>query len=276
MAIPKPEPEKPVEEPKPEEAPVEIEEEEIEDEEESGDEYDSDGELIVKPKKEKVKEPTPPPKEATPPPKEPTPVKEPSPIKEPTPPPKEPVKKRRRSWLARLDGITLSPEPEEEKPKPETEEPTDEKKSDEIEKPVTIYRPHRIREFRKNAQVPLEIVKRLLSQMIKCGSPLKLSCCVSEGDARIKVDWTRDGEPVELSQTVISNVTEDGRATLEFKKIDYSDAGRYKCTIKTKKGHISSECDVKVYGDPEEPVEDVPPTLVSTITGESVLKLPFA
>lgn len=272
MALPKPEPEKP-EEPKEEEKPAEAEEPEVveeeEEEEEDEDVYNSDGELIEKPKKEK-KEKTPPPKEPTPPPKEPTPPpKEPTPPpKEPTPPPKEPVKKRRRSWLERFDGIIAPPQEEEEKPK-EPEEPKEENLTGEIEKPITIYRPHRIREFRKNAQVPLEIVKRLLSQMVKIGSPLKLSCCVSEGDSRIKVDWTRDGEPVEMiTGSVVANATEDGRVTLEFKKVGLSDAGRYKCVVKTKKGHISSECDIKVYGDPEEPVEDVPPTLVSTIAGE--------
>jgi hypothetical protein len=277
MSLPKPEPPKPEEEQKPEEAPQEevpevVEEEESE-EEDSEIELDSDGEEIVKPKKEKKpkKEPTPPPKEPTPPPKEPTP-----PPKEPTPVPEEvpeapKVNKRRRNWArglepeteSRRDSLIPTPPPEDELQ--EQKEP--EVKSDEIEKPLHIFRAHKIREFRKNAEVPLEIVKRMVNQVVKTGASTKLSCCASEGDPRMKVFWYRNGEPVETSSRVVACQTEEGLCSLEIKNVEQEDAGRYKCVIRAKKGEVTSECDVKVYGD-DTTADDVPPTLLATITGE--------
>lgn len=252
--LPKPEP---VVEVVPEPEPV-VEEEEESEYETDISEYDEDGERIEHEPVKKVKKlPTPPPKEPTPPPKEPTP-----PPKEPTPPPKLPTPPPKEK----------TPEVVKEKtPEPVVvEDPTVPGKKPEIEKPITIFRAHRIRNFRENAEVPLEIVKRLINQMIKKGNPMKLSCCVSEGDARIKAFWYRDEEPVEYDPIAgpVANATEDGLVTLEFKKVDLSDAGRYKVVVKTKKGEISSQCDVNVYGDIETPIDDCPPTLCINITGK--------
>lgn len=278
MSLPKPEPPKPEEEQKPEEPPKEEEpeaeeQEEEEDEEESEIELDSDGEEIIKPKKEKKpkKEPTPPPKEPTPPPKEPTP-----PPKEPTPPPvelpEEPkIIKKRRNWArglepeteSRRDSLIPTPPPEGELEAKKEPEIT----SDEIEKPLHIFRAHKVREFRKNADVPLEIVKRLVNHVVKTGTSTKLSCCASEGDPRIKVFWHKNGEPIETSSRVVASQTEDGFASLEIKSVETEDAGRYKCTIRIKKGEVTSECDVKVYGD-DTTADDVPPTLLTPIIGE--------
>lgn len=252
--LPVPEPVK--EEEKPVEEPPKVEEiEESESEYETTEsEYDEDGELIEKPRRKKVKEvkkePTPPPKEPTPPPKEPTPPpKEPTPPpKEPTPPPKEPTPPK-------------APTPKEPTPVPE-----DPKAKKEIEKPLHVFRAHKVTEFRKNAEVPMEIIKRLLSTLAKVGSKIKLSCCVSEGDPRIKAAWYKDGEPLEVDSRFVANATEDGYISLEIKDIEFNDAGRYKVVIKTKKGEISSECDVSVYCDEEKPVDDIPPTLVTTVT----------
>jgi len=246
------------EQPKEEEKPAEIvQEEEVIEEEESeyettDSEYDEDGELIEKERRKKVKEvpkePTPPPKEPTPPPKEPTP-----PPKEPTPPPKEPT-----------------PPPKEPTP---VKEPTsvpeivpEEGGKKEIEKPLHVFRAHKITEFRKNAEVPLEIIKRLLSTVAKVGSKIKLSCCVSESDPRVKASWFKDDEPLVIDSRFSANATEDGYISLEIKNLEFTDAGRYKVVIKMKKGEISSECDVSVYGEEEKPVDDVPPTLLTTVS----------
>lgn len=136
----------------------------------------------------------------------------------------------------------------------------------EIEKPLHVFRAHKIVDFRKNADVPLEIIKRLLSSYVKVNSKLKLSCCVSEGDPRIKAFWFKDEEPLEIDARFNANATEDGLITLEIKEIAFEDAGRYKVVIKTKKGEIASECDVGVYGEEEKPVDDVPPTLLKAIS----------
>ncbi|CRL00783.1 CLUMA_CG014037, isoform A [Clunio marinus] len=213
-------------------------------------EYDEDGELIEKERRKKVKaprvvkEPTPPPpKEPTPPPKDPTP-----PPKEPTPPPpKEPSAES-------IEATSTSVNEEKEM-----------EKSSEISH--YVFRAHRIVDFRKNAETPLEIVKRLLNIIVKVGSKFKLSCCVSEGDPRIKTVWTKDDEPITMDSRIISNATEDGMVTLEVKQVTFEDAGHYKVVVKTKKGDISSSCEVKVYGDEVKPADDIPPTLLVPMTG---------
>lgn len=217
-------------------------------------EYDEEGEKIEKERRKKVKaipkEPTPPPKEPTPPPKEPTP-----PPKAPTPPPKEPTPVKEEA-----NEIV--------KEETEAQESVGKK---EIEKPLHVFRAHKIVEFRKNAEVPVEIIKRLLSTVAKVGSNIKLSCCVSEADARIKVFWFKDEQPLEMDTRFSANATEDGLVTLEMKHVALEDAGRYKCVVKTKKGEISSECDVSVYGEEQKPVDDIPPTLLTSIVGKDLL-----
>ena len=252
-----------------EEVPVEAEVvEEVEEESEyetTDSEYDEEGERIEKERRKKVKkEPTPPPKEPTPPPKEPTP-----PPKEPTPPPKEPTPTPSAAAEVKEDETSAVPIVECETPiVPLPDVETSVKVVlPEIEKPLVVFRTHHIREFRKNADVPLEIIKRLLSTVVKAGSQLKLSCLISESDPKIKVNWFKDELPLELETRMKANCSEDGLAILEFKNIKLEDAGRYKCLIKVKKGEISSECDVGVYGEEEASATDVPPALVTTITG---------
>lgn len=135
-----------------------------------------------------------------------------------------------------------------------------------IEKPLHVFRAHKILEFRKNAEAPLEVVKRLLNTVVKVDSKFKLSCCVSEGDPRIKAMWFKDDEPLEMESRFVANVTEDGLIKLEVKEVVFEDAGRYKVIVKTKKGEIFSECDVSVYGDEVKPVDDVPPFLLCPIS----------
>lgn len=255
------EPEAPKEEVAP---PPPVEEVEEESEYETTDEeYDEEGELIEKVPRKKVKappkEPTPPPKEPTPPPKEPTP-----PPKEPTPPPKEPTPPPK---------LPTPPPQEEKKPEEgeavaaEAHEAGGPKK--EIEKPLHVFRAHKILEFRKNAEAPLEIIKRLLSTVVKVDSKLKLSCCVSESDPRIKAFWYKDDEPLIIDSRFVANATEDGLIKLEIKQVFLEDAGRYKVVIKTKKGEISSECDVGVYEEESSKnVEDVPPILLCPISDQ--------
>lgn len=138
-----------------------------------------------------------------------------------------------------------------------------------IEKPLHVFRAHKILEFRKNAEAPVEIIKRLLSTVVKVDSKLKLSCCISESDPRIKAFWYKDGEPLEIDSRFVANATEDGLIKLEIKQVFMEDAGRYKVVIKTKKGEISSECDVGVYEEENSKnVEDVPPMLLSPITDQ--------
>lgn len=246
--LPKPEPV--AEAPKEEEKPVVVEEDEGTEYETTDSEYDEEGEKIEKEPRKKVKQP---PKEPTPPPKEPTP-----PPKEPTPPPKE----------ATLPPKEKTPPPREATPvrevTPTHEDETTGKKD--IEKPLHVFRAHKILEFRKNAEVPLEIIKRLLSTVVKVDSNVKLSCMLSEGDPRIKAFWYKDDEPLEMDARFIANATEDGFIKLEIKQVTFEDAGRYKVVVKTKKGEISSECDVGVYGEEQKNVEDVPPTLLVPIT----------
>lgn len=223
-------------------------------------EYDEEGELIEKERRKKVKpvkvkEPTPPPKDPTPPPKEPTPP----PVVEETSEPVETKPRKDRNWLEGAPEGLLNPIDD---PIPED----DSLDPNEIKKPLHIFRPHKIVEFRKNAETPLEIIKRLLSTVVKVGSKLKLSCCVSDGDPRIKASWFKDGEPLQIEGGFIANATEDGLVTLEIKQIAFEDAGRYKVVVKTKKGEISSECDVKVYGEEVKPVDDVAPSLLSPIS----------
>lgn len=135
-----------------------------------------------------------------------------------------------------------------------------------IEKPLHVFRAHKILEFRKNAEVPLEIIKRLLSTVVKVGSKVKLSCMLSEGDARIKAAWYKDDEPLEMDSRFNVNATEDGLVTLTISDVCLEDIGRYKVVVKTKKGEISSECDVGVYGEEEKNVDDVPPMLLVPIS----------
>lgn len=236
--------------------------EEVEEESEyetTASEYDEEGELIEKERRKKIKivkpkEPTPPPKEPTPPPKEPTPPPVVEEVKEPV----ETKPRRERNWLEGAPEGLRDPVQE-----PHAEELED---SNGIKKPLHVFRPHKIVEFRKNAEAPLEIIKRLLSTVVKVGSKLKLSCCVSEGDARIKASWYKDEEPLQIEGGFNANATEDGLITLEIKQIAFEDAGRYKVVVKTKKGEITSECDVKVYGEEEKPVDEVAPTLLTPIT----------
>lgn len=135
-----------------------------------------------------------------------------------------------------------------------------------IDKPLHVFRAHKITEFRKNAEVPLEIIKRLLSSVVIAPKKLKLTCCVSEGDARIKATWYKDGEPLVIDSRFNANATEDGMIVLEFKETMVEDTGRYKVVVKTKKGEVSSECDVKVFeGEDKKAVEDVPPTILKAV-----------
>lgn len=249
--LPVVEPEKKEEVPAEPEKVEEVVEEEESEYETTDSEYDEEGEKIEK--EPRKKEPTPPP------PKEPTPVKEPTPEppKEPTPPPpKEPT-----------------PEPPKEPTPPPPKEPTPVKEptpepsgKKDIEKPLHVFRAHKISEFRKNADVPLEVIKRLISTVAKEGSRVKLTCCISEGDPRIKAFWYKDNEPLEIDPTrMTANITEDGLATLDIKVTELGDSGRYKLVVKMKKGEISSECDVSIYEDMNKQAEDVPPLLLTTI-----------
>ncbi|KAG5675501.1 hypothetical protein PVAND_005397 [Polypedilum vanderplanki] len=255
--LPIPEPE-PVKEPTPQKEEI-VEEEEESEYETTDSEYDEDGELIYKEPRKKVKvppkEPTPPPKEPTPPPKEPTP-----PPKEPTPPPKEPTPEPIKEKTPEL--------PKEKTPEPEVKEAKADDKKD-IEKPLHVFRAHKILDFRKNAEVPLEIIKRLISTVAKVGSKVKLSCCVSDGE-RIKAFWFKNDESLPIDSRFIANATEDGLVTLEIKEIQLEDAGRYKVVVKTKKGEVTSQCDVNVYGDEasKTTANDVPPTLVTTVVDQ--------
>lgn len=252
-----------VPEPPKEKVEPEVEEDDETEYETTDSEYDEEGEKIEKEPRKKVKpvkvvkEPTPPP------PKEPTP-----PLKEATPEPVveqiEPVEekpRKERNWLEGApEGLRsplkeLSPEPEE----------FDAAGKKVIAKPLHVFRPHRIVEFRKNADTPIEVVKRLLCSIAKEGSKLKLSCCVSDGE-RIKASWYKDGEPLEIDARFNANATSDGLVTLEIKEVWLEDAGRYKVIIKTKKGEISSECDVSTYEDEAKSVEDVPPTLLNSLS----------
>lgn len=255
-------------EPPKQETPVEEMGEEESEYETTDSEYDEEGERIEKERRKKVKpvkEPTPPPpKEPTPPPKEPTP---PPVVEEVIP--EEPVEtkpRRERNWLQGAPEGLPVPAWEPPKADEEIDDDSDPSIKKEIKKPFHMFRPHRIIEFRKNAEVPLEVIKRLLNQMVKVGSKVKLTCCISEGDPRIKASWYKDGEPLQMESNFVANATEDGLVKLEIKDITFEDAGRYKVTVKTKKGEISSECDVGVYGEEEKPVENVPPTLLTSIS----------
>lgn len=257
----------------PEPPKAEVVEEVVEEESEyetTDSEYDEEGERIEKIPRKKVKAP---PKEPTPPPKEPTPP----PPKEPTPEPvvedvtvTEPIEakpRKERNWLEGApEGLHYVTR--EEMPEEESDEEIDALGRTVVKKPLHVFRAHRVLEFRKNAEAPLELIKRLLSTVVKEGAKVKLSCCVSEGDARIKAAWTKDGEPlvIESGSGIVANATEDGLVTLTIAHITLEDAGRYKVVVKTKKGEISSECDVAVYSDENKPVDDVPPTLLSPIS----------
>lgn len=138
--------------------------------------------------------------------------------------------------------------------------------SGEIQKPIKVFRAHKILDFRKNADVPLEIIKRLVSSVVAAGKKLKLSCCVSEGDSRIKAQWFKNGEPLVIDTRYNANATEDGIVTLEIKETMVDDSGRYKVIIKTKKGEISNECDVTVYEcEAKYAGEDVAPVILKAI-----------
>ena len=224
-------------------------------------EYDEEGERIEKERRKKIKpekpkEPTPPPKEATPPPKEQTPP--PPVVEEVVAESVESKPRKERNWLEGAPEGIINPIDD-----PIVDDIVD---GHGIKMPLHVFRPHRILEFRKNAEAPLEIIKRLLSTVVKVGTKLKLSCCISEGDPRIKASWFKDDEPLQIEGGFNANATVDGLITLEIKQIAFEDAGRYKVIVKTKKGEISSECDVKVYGEEEKPVDDIAPSLLTPIS----------
>lgn len=233
-------------------------------------ELDDYGEPIEKIPRKKVKlppkQPTPPPKEPTPPPKEPTPPVVVEEVK-PEEPAVDAKPRKERNWLVGAPEFVRDieePAPEE----PETEEDEIDGVKREIKKPIQVFRAHKILEFRKNADAPNEIIKRLLSSLVKVGSKWKLSCCVSDSDPRIKAFWYKDNEPLVMDGRFNANATEDGLVTLQFNEIEFEDAGRYKVVVKTKKGDVSSECDITVYGEEEKRVDDVPPTLLVPITAQ--------
>lgn len=248
--------------PKEEVKPVEEVVEEVSEYETTDSEYDEEGEKIEKVPRKKIKTvkektPPPPPKEPTPPPKEPTPP----PVVEEKVEPVELKPRKERNWREGAPEFYYEPEKE---PTPEPEFDASGKR--EIPKPLHVFRAHKVVEFRKNADAPIEIIKRLLNSYVKADSKLKLSCCVSEGDPRIKANWYINDEPLVIEGRFVANATPDGLITLENKQVMMEDAGRYKVVVKTKKGEISSECDVGVYGEEEKPDPSlVPPILLSPI-----------
>ena len=256
--------------PPPQEAPKVEEVVEEESEYETTDsEYDEEGEKVEKVPRKKVKEvkhkePTPPPKEPTPPPKEPTPPPVVEETKDEAPPAEVKPRKERNWLLGAPEGLIAIEEPKSEEPEKEEEEIEGVKK--EIKKPIHVFRAHKVVEFRKNADAPVEVIKRLLSSLVKVGSKWKLSCCISESDPRIKAYWYKDNEPLEMDGRYNANATEDGLITLEIKEIELEDAGRYKVVVRTKKGDVTSECDISVYEEETKPVDEIAPTLLAPIS----------
>lgn len=108
------------------------------------------------------------------------------------------------------------------------------------------------------------VVTHLLNQTVLQGKDLHLSWCVKAFDD-LEAKWTKNGQLVAFGNRILSNVTKDGMITLEIKRVELSDSGKYRCTAKSRKyGTITQECNVTVF---KVASGDEPPDFTQKIKG---------
>lgn len=134
------------------------------------------------------------------------------------------------------------------------------------------YRPFEMppeitREEKKKQQYKLEFITTLRNHTVCKGSNIKLSCCTSDAN-RLKVAWTKDGEPIEKDTRIRENLTKEGFCTLELLRVTPDDSGTYECTAKTPQGEASNKARVTVYELEAPTAVDAPPVLASSIVGK--------
>ena len=82
------------------------------------------------------------------------------------------------------------------------------------------------------------------------GSDAVLTCTAS-GTPIDSIVWSVDGTPVNKSLEHIDiNVVGVGQSELEFRPIQLSDAGTYKCEVSNDVGQDSAEVNITVNGEP--------------------------
>lgn len=137
------------------------------------------------------------------------------------------------------------------------------------------YRPFEMppeisRAEKKKQQYKLEFITTLRNHTVVKGSNIKLSCCTSDA-YRLKVSWTKDGEPIEKDTRIRENLTKEGICTLELLHVTPADSGTYECIAKTPQGEASTKSQVTVYELEAPTAVDAPPVLATTVVGMSII-----
>ncbi|XP_063702942.1 muscle M-line assembly protein unc-89-like [Culicoides brevitarsis] len=122
--------------------------------------------------------------------------------------------------------------------------------------------PEMSRAEKKKQQYKLEFITTLRNHTVVKGSNIKLSCCTSDA-VKLKVSWTKDGEPIEKDIRIRENLTKEGFCTLELLKVTPDDSGVYECIAKTPQGEAKTRSTVKVYELEAPTAVDAPPVLVT-------------
>lgn len=93
------------------------------------------------------------------------------------------------------------------------------------------------------------ILHGLKDCQVLLGSPLELECQFF-GTPEPKVQWFKDGGPLEVNERIITTHTE-GIARLYISKTDPDDEGWYKCRLLNPCGVTAVECEVIVVEPPK-------------------------
>lgn len=94
---------------------------------------------------------------------------------------------------------------------------------------------------------PFCVLTHLLNHTGLEGRNIRLTWVVKAFDS-LEANWLKDGNLMQFGKRIMSEVTDDGRVTLEIYGAKVSDSGRYRCTVLSKKyGKVTQECTVTVF-----------------------------
>lgn len=172
----------------------------------------------------------------------------------------DPKNKRKKMELVPVPSRAVSPHQD---TATEVHSTTTEKRYRPFEMPPEISRAEK-----KKQQYKLEFITTLRNYTVQKGANIKLSCCTSDA-IKLKVTWTKDGEPIEKTPNVRENLTKEGICTLEIVKATIEDSGEYECQATTPNGEAACKSKVTVYELEAVTATDIPPVLATAVTGKS-------
>lgn len=91
---------------------------------------------------------------------------------------------------------------------------------------------------------------QLTNRSSSTGSSAKLTC--SYTGAKVRVQWYKDGLPLQITNNVNINTGQEGITSLRINAITLNDAGQYTCALSNAHGECESNATITVFEPPSE------------------------